>query len=62
VNCPAGTKVHGLGGDLLNRQGQAFMVALFPGQPLTSAHLRAREDLIGTAFSWQARVIAICAT
>jgi hypothetical protein len=33
VNCPAGTKVHGLGGDLLNRQGQAFMVALSRASP-----------------------------
>jgi hypothetical protein len=62
VTCPAGTRLHGLGGDLTGAVGEGLVVALFPGQPLTSAHLRAREDFTGLPASWQARVFAICAT
>ena len=62
VTCPAGTRIHSTGWDLVGAVGQGMVVAIFPGQPLTTAHLRAREDLTGLATTWQARVFAICAT
>jgi hypothetical protein len=62
VTCPAGTRIHSTGWDLVGATGQGLVVAIFPGQPLTAAHLRAREDLTGLATTWQARVFAICAT
>jgi hypothetical protein len=61
VTCPAGTRIHSTGWDLVGAVGQGMVVAIFPGQPLTTAHLRAREDLTGLATTWQARVFAICA-
>jgi hypothetical protein len=62
VTCPAGTRIHSTGWDLVGAVGQGLVVAIFPGQPLTMAHLRAREDITGLATTWQARVFAICAT
>jgi hypothetical protein len=62
VTCPAGTRIHSTGLDLVGALGDGLVIAIFPGQPLTTAHLRAREDFTGLATTWQARVFAICAT
>lgn len=61
VVCPAGTRVHGLGARVHGVPGRTLPIALFPSQPLTSAHLRMREDRTGLGSLWRARVYAICA-
>ncbi|MDM4718247.1 hypothetical protein QTQ03_01105 [Micromonospora sp. WMMA1363] len=60
VGCPSGTRVHGLGMDLLNSFGEDAPVALFPGQPLTSGTLIARELGAGTKATWGAEIYAVC--
>jgi hypothetical protein len=61
VVCPAGTRVHSVGHDLVGAIGQAHVTALFPGQPLTSVRLTAAEDRDGLSRTWRARAYAICA-
>ena len=61
VVCPAGTRVHSVGHDLVGAAGQAHVTALFPGQPLTSARLTAAEDGDGLSRTWRARAYAVCA-
>lgn len=62
VLCPAGTKVHSTGFDLLGGLGRVAVPAVFPSQPLNSVRLVAREDRTGITGNWMAWVYAICAT
>ena len=65
VSCPAGTRVHGAGGQLppaasgtVDRRLVIDKVAINP--ELSSVTVRAVEDETGTAASWSVRAFALC--
>ncbi len=64
VYCPAGTKVHGIGGGLTGALGQSYINRLAPNGPTltTGVDINAREDADGNSGTWRADVQAICAT
>jgi hypothetical protein len=63
LSCPAGTKVHGVGGGLTGASGQSYIDELGPtGVSLTSVFIDAREDVTGNPSPWSAKVQAVCAT
>ena len=66
VSCPAGTRVHGAGGQLtpaasglVNRSLVIDNIAI--DAQLRSVTVRAVEDEAGTAASWSVRAFALCA-
>jgi hypothetical protein len=62
VQCPAGTKVYGVGGYLSYLTGQTHFDRLVPhGAQWDGADVEAREDQNGFAYNWWATVEAICA-
>ncbi|MBA9002472.1 hypothetical protein [Thermomonospora cellulosilytica] len=61
ADCPAGTKVHAVGGDVHGGNGQVVLNSLYPQTGLTSAMLQARVDPTGYTGLWQTRIFAICA-
>ena len=68
VSCPAGTRVHSAGGQLLTPAGSGPVdpslvidrVAIDP--LLSSVTVRAVEDETGTAANWSVRALALCGT
>jgi hypothetical protein len=61
VDCPAGTRVHAVGGDIQGGNGQVVLSSLYPQTGLASAMLQARADATGYAGTWLIRVFAVCA-
>jgi hypothetical protein len=63
VNCPSGTKVHGVGGGLRGALGQAHVDRLASNgtSKTTGVDIDARQDLTGSAGEWRAYVYAVCA-
>lgn len=61
ADCPTGTKVHAVGGDIHGGNGQVVLNSLYPQAGLASAMLQARTDVTGYAGLWQVRIFAICA-
>lgn len=62
VDCPAGKKLHGIGGGLTGAAGAATLYKLAPhGAGLTGGvDLIARETLAGTAGTWRADLQLVC--
>lgn len=61
VNCPAGKKVHGVGGNINGALGEAMYGGIYPSGALTGATVIAVEDSTLYNNNWTARVYAICA-
>jgi hypothetical protein len=63
VDCPRGTKLHGLGGGVTYALGQSYLDELAPnGVSLTGSRIDAREDADGNPNSWLADLYAVCAS
>lgn len=62
VNCPGGTKVHGVGGAITGATGRAMFGGLYPAANLSSAVAVTIEQNGGFNGDWYTRVYAICAS
>ncbi|GGL98845.1 MULTISPECIES: hypothetical protein [Micromonospora] len=61
ATCPAGTRVHGVGGEVVGGDGQVRLTELRPTSS-TTVTVRAAEDENGFSGSWKVRAYAVCAT
>ncbi|WP_328342003.1 hypothetical protein [Micromonospora sp. NBC_00421] len=61
ATCPAGTRVHGVGGEIVGGEGQVRLTELRPTSS-TTATVRAAEDESGFSGNWKVRAYAVCAS
>jgi hypothetical protein len=62
VNCPAGKRVTGAAGGIIDGGGQVLLRQLRPDPTLTSVTVQGQEDQNGLASTWFLTARAICAT
>jgi hypothetical protein len=60
LTCPDGTKLHGVGGEVVGGNGEVRMRQL-DGSPTSQAQVRAAEDATGYGNPWSVRTFGICA-
>ncbi|WP_432901406.1 hypothetical protein ACQP1S_30525 [Micromonospora matsumotoense] len=61
ATCPAGTRLHGVGGEIVGGEGQVRLTEMRPTSS-TTATVRAAEDENGFSGNWKVRAYAVCAT
>ncbi|MFI9644067.1 hypothetical protein ACIG87_29125 [Micromonospora sp. NPDC051925] len=61
ATCPAGKRLHGVGGEIVGGEGQVRLTELRPTSS-TTATVRAATDENGFSGSWKVRAYAVCAT
>ncbi|SCE67886.1 hypothetical protein GA0070558_102278 [Micromonospora haikouensis] len=60
ATCPAGTRVHGVGGEILGGEGQVRLTEM-RATSSTAVTVRAMEDENGFSSNWKVRAYAVCA-
>ncbi|MER7421029.1 hypothetical protein ABT346_30330 [Micromonospora peucetia] len=60
ATCPAGTRVHGVGGEILGGDGQVRLTEM-RATSSTVVTVRAMEDENGFSSNWKVRAYAVCA-
>ncbi|NBE85327.1 hypothetical protein [Micromonospora rubida] len=61
ATCPAGTRVHGVGGEILGGEGQVRLTEM-RATSSTVVTVRAAEDENGFSSNWKVRAYAVCAS
>lgn len=60
LSCPAGKRVHGVGGEIVGGNGQVRLTEM-RATSLTTVTVRAAEDEDGFGSDWKVRAYAVCA-
>ncbi|MEU5944496.1 hypothetical protein ABZ793_02930 [Micromonospora sp. NPDC047465] len=61
ATCPPGTRVHGVGGEILGGDGQVRLTQMLPTTS-TTVTVGAAEDEDGFSSNWKVRAYAVCAS
>ncbi|WP_431907155.1 hypothetical protein [Micromonospora carbonacea] len=61
ATCPAGTRVHGVGGEIVGGEGQVRLTEM-RATSSTTVTVRAMEDENGFSSNWKVRAYAVCAS
>lgn len=60
ATCPAGKRVHGVGGEIVGGEGQVRLTEM-RATTSTTVTVRASEDENGFSDTWKVRAYAVCA-